>query len=48
MTLTQFRSLGQVSSDSPEEGFDLSYEPADAVVQQQREPGRGVAGGTPG
>jgi len=47
MTLTKFRSLGQVSYDSPEEGFDLSYEPADAVVQQQKESGRRWLGGHP-
>lgn len=47
ITLTKFRSSGQVSSDSPEEGFDLSYEPADAVVQQQKESGRRWLGGRP-
>ena len=47
MTLTKFRSPGQVSYDSPEEGFDLSYEPADAVVQQQKESGRRWLGGHP-
>ena len=47
MTLTKFRSPDQVSYGSPEEGFDLSYEPADAVVQPQRESERRWLGGRP-
>jgi hypothetical protein len=45
MTLAKFRSPDQVSYDSPAEGFDLSYEPADAVVQPQRESERRWLGG---
>jgi hypothetical protein len=35
VTITKLRSSDRVSSDSPEEGFDLSYEPTEAVVQRE-------------